>query len=29
MTEIACNENNANYLGQYQFPMPTAEKADF
>ena len=29
MTEIACNENNANYLEQYRFPMPTAEKADF
>jgi len=29
LTEIACNENNANYLDQYQFPMPTAEKPDF
>jgi len=29
MTEIACNENNANYLEQYRFPMPTAEKPDF
>jgi hypothetical protein len=29
MVEIACNENNANYLEQYRFPMPTAEKSDF
>ena len=29
MTEIACNENNANYLEQYRFPMPVAEKPDF
>ncbi len=29
LMEIACNENNANYLEQYRFPMPTAEKPDF
>jgi hypothetical protein len=29
MAEIACNENNANYLEQYRVPMPTAEKPDF
>jgi hypothetical protein len=29
MTEIACNENNANHLEQCRFPMPTAEKPDF
>ena len=29
MMEIACNENNPNYLNQYRFPMPTADKPDF
>jgi hypothetical protein len=29
ITEIACNENNANYLEQYRFPNPAAEKPDF
>ena len=29
MAEIVCNENNANYLQQYRFPMPEAGKADF
>jgi hypothetical protein len=29
IVEIACNENNANYLEQYHFPMPAAEKPDF
>jgi hypothetical protein len=29
MLEIQCNENNANYLDQYRFPMPAADKADF
>jgi hypothetical protein len=29
MSEIACNENNANYLNQYRAPMPEASKPDF
>ena len=29
MAEIACNENNANYLEQYRFPMPEADRPDF
>jgi hypothetical protein len=29
LTEVQCNENNANYLEQYSAPMPTAEKPDF
>jgi hypothetical protein len=29
LAEIACNENNANYLERYRFPMPEAEKPDF
>ena len=29
IAEVRCNENNENYLNQYRFPMPTAEKPDF
>ena len=29
MPEVVCNENNADYFGQYGVPMPTADKADF
>jgi hypothetical protein len=29
MTEVQCNENNANYLEQYHVAMPEAAKPDF
>jgi hypothetical protein len=29
LVEIACNENNADYLEQSRFPAPAAEKPDF
>jgi len=29
LPEIVCNENNADYFGQYGVPMPTADKPDF
>jgi hypothetical protein len=29
MREAACNENSTNYLQQFSFPTPVADKADF
>jgi hypothetical protein len=29
MMEVQCNENNADYLHQYRFPMPMAQQPDF